>query len=132
MRVSVVWWQLDGSAQTIDSLATYLREEAVARFATMPGLVLKAWISDRERNRWGAVLLWESAEAAARPLSARAAELIGFGPAEQAHFDVEAITQGAHALPALGRLGAAFTRPGTDPAPGAGGAAPGPSTDRRE
>ncbi|GAA4859414.1 hypothetical protein [Kitasatospora terrestris] len=108
MRAVVAWWDLDGSAQTVDSLREFLREEAVERWAAFPGLLLKVWIADRERNRWGAFQLWESAEAAAQPLSTRAAELIGFLPTERLTFEVEATTEGIHQLPTLARLGAAL------------------------
>lgn len=108
MRAVVVWWDLEGSGQTIDSLRPFLRDEAVPRFAEFPGLRLKIWISDREHNRWGAFLLWESAEAAAQPMPTRAAELIGRPPAHRYEFDVEAVTEGLHSLPALAGLGPAL------------------------
>jgi hypothetical protein len=81
MRTVIVWWDLSGSAQTIESLRAYLRDESVAAFAEVPGLRFKMWIADPETNRWGAVLLWESAEAAA---------LIGYPPTQSHVFDVEA------------------------------------------
>jgi hypothetical protein len=68
MRTVIVWWDLSGSAPTIESLRAYLRDESVAAFAEVTGLRFKMWIADPETNRWGAVLLWESAEAAAQPL----------------------------------------------------------------
>lgn len=51
MSVTVVWWDLAGSAQTIDTMRAYLRDESVGAFAQVPGLRLKLWISDREANR---------------------------------------------------------------------------------
>ncbi|MFF4485251.1 hypothetical protein ACFY0F_01950 [Streptomyces sp. NPDC001544] len=110
MKASVVWWELDGTGRTIASLRDFLREEAVDRFARVPGLRLKVWISDPVGNRWGAVLLWESAEAAARPLPARAAELIGGPPAQRTLFDVEATVEGVHDLAALSGHGLALER----------------------
>jgi hypothetical protein len=104
----VVWWDLDRSAQTIESLRHFLRAEAVYRFGTVRGLRLKFWISDPETNRWGAVLLWESAEAAAQPLPTRAAELIGYPPTERFGFDVEALTEGVHSGAPLTSRGLAF------------------------
>ena len=101
MRAVVAWWDLDRSDQTIESLRDFLRDEAVDRFSAMPGLRLKFWISDQESNRWGAVFLWESAEAAAQPLPPRAAELIGYPPAQVASFDVEAVVEGDHHMPDL-------------------------------
>ncbi|WP_441251431.1 hypothetical protein [Kitasatospora sp. McL0602] len=108
MRAVVVWWDLSASARTIEELRGFLREEAVDRFATVPGLVFKAWLADESTNRWGAVLFWESAEAAARPIPARAAELIGYPPTHRDAFDVEATVEGPHSLPGLARLGLAF------------------------
>ncbi len=108
MKVVIAWWDLDGSPQTIDSLRDFLREEAVERWAGFDGLLLKTWIADRERNRWGAVQLWESAEALAQPLSTRAAELIGRPPTERLVFDLEASTASHHAVGSLLGLGAAL------------------------
>ncbi|MFI5529106.1 hypothetical protein ACIA8O_11230 [Kitasatospora sp. NPDC051853] len=109
MRVVIVWWDLAESATGIDELRDFLRDEAVDRFTGHPGLVRKSWISDRENNRWGAVFLWESAEAAARPIPARAAELIGYPPTHRTAFDVEATVEGdSHRLGTLAGLGLAF------------------------
>jgi trans-2,3-dihydro-3-hydroxyanthranilate isomerase len=108
MRAVVVWWDLTGSGRTIESMRAFLRDEAVARFATVPGLRLKVWISDPAGNRWGAVLLWETAEAAATVLPARAAELIGFPPIQHTVFDVEATTEGVFDVAALAGRGRAL------------------------
>ncbi len=111
MRAVVVWWDLSRSGQTVASLRDFLRDEAVDRFARVPGLRLKVWISDERTNRWGAVLLWESARAAAAPLPARAAELIGYPPTHRYVFDVEATTEGAYDSAQLAGLGLAFAVP---------------------
>ncbi|MFF5114096.1 hypothetical protein [Streptosporangium sp. NPDC000509] len=108
MQAVVVWWDLRESDQTVDSLRAFLRDEAVDRFAGIPGLRLKFWISDRSSDRWGAVLLWESAEAAAVPLPARAAELIGFPPVQRSVFDVEATTEGIFDVAELAGRGLAL------------------------
>lgn len=110
MRAVVVWWDLSDSDQTIESLREFLREEAVDRFAAFRGLRLKLWISDPETQRWGAILLWESAEAAAQPLPTRAMELIGHKPTHISGFDVEATTEGIHAMAELAGRGLAFGR----------------------
>ena len=68
MHTAIVWWDLSESAKTIGSLRTYLLDESVTAFAEVRGLRLKIWIADPQTNRWGAVLVWESAEAAAQPL----------------------------------------------------------------
>ncbi|MCK9901912.1 hypothetical protein CC117_28585 [Parafrankia colletiae] len=108
MHAVIVWWDLAGSGQTVESLRTYLRDEAVDRFSRVSGLRLKIWISDTARQRWGAVLLWETAEAAAAPLTPRAAELIGFPATFGGAFDVEATVEGPHPLASLPGRGLAL------------------------
>ncbi|MFI2213851.1 hypothetical protein [Streptomyces sp. NPDC020141] len=108
MRAVIVWWDLRESGQTIESLRDFLRDEAVDRFSALPGLRLKFWVSDRENDRWGAVLLWESAEAASAPLPNRAAELIGYPPTQRAFFDVEATAEGVFSLARLAGRGLAL------------------------
>ncbi|GAA3749043.1 hypothetical protein [Streptomyces tremellae] len=108
MRVVIAWWELDGSGQSIASLRHFLRDEAVDRFSQVRGLRLKVWISDEATNRWGAVFLWESARAAAAPIPARAAELIGRPPTARYAFDVEATAEGRYDTAQLARLGLAF------------------------
>ena len=51
MRTVIFWWDLSGSAQTIESLRTYLPDESVAAFAGVPGLRFKMWIADPQTNR---------------------------------------------------------------------------------
>ncbi|MER5479742.1 hypothetical protein ABT026_22645 [Streptomyces sp. NPDC002734] len=109
MRVVIAWWDLEGSGQTITSLRDFLRDEAVDRFSQVPGLRLKVWISDRSADRWGAVFLWESEQAAEAPVPARAAELIGRPPTVRHAFDVEATAEGLYDTAGLARLGLAFT-----------------------
>lgn len=112
MRVDIAWWDLDGSAQTIDSLRVHLRDDAVAPWAEVPGLRLKFWMADREGNRWGAVMLWEDDRPADRPLPPnRAADLIGGPPTHRFRFEVEATVEGLHSLPGLSGLGAALAPP---------------------
>jgi hypothetical protein len=110
MIVSVAWWDLSRSDQTIDSLRTYLRDEGVHPWGSVKGLRLKFWISDRPGNRWGAVMLWESADARRQQLPPhRAAELIGYPPTERVQFEVEATIEGEYSLAALTGLGLAFS-----------------------
>ncbi|WP_030745067.1 hypothetical protein [Streptomyces sp. NRRL F-5135] len=111
MHAVVVWWDLAGSGRTVASLRRFLREEAVERFSRVEGLRLKFWISDEANERWGAVLLWESAEAAAVPLPGRAAELIGRPPAVRFSFDVEATAEGVYGIAALAGRGVALETP---------------------
>jgi hypothetical protein len=109
MRVRVVWWELDGSQTTIGELREYLRDESVDAFGAVAGLRLKMWIADEERNRWGAIYLWESQDAGRQPLPSRAREIIGKGPDFEEWFDLEASVEGAVAGDApLSRRGAAF------------------------
>ena len=92
MLLRLVLWNLADSKTTIDELRRYLRDESVDQFEEVPGLRFKAWISDEVTERWGAVYLWESAEAARQEL----------------HFDVEATIEGAFAVEELSRRGLAF------------------------
>ncbi|WP_077801961.1 hypothetical protein [Streptomyces sp. JHA26] len=108
MRAMVAWWDLTESDQTIGSLRSFLRDEAVEAWSEQHGLVLKLWIADDENNRWGAILLWESAEAAAPPHPRSAAELIGYPPTHRTWFDIEATVEGCHGIPSLVGLGRAL------------------------
>ena len=74
----------------------------------MPGLRFKAWISDEATERWGAVYLFESREAADAPSPSRARELIGKDPDIVEEFDLEASIEGHYAIEDLSRRGLAF------------------------
>jgi hypothetical protein len=104
----LVLWNLADSKTTIGELRRYLREESVDQFAEVPGLRFKAWISDEATERWGAVYLWESEEAARQVVPSRARELIGKDPDIGEDFDVEATIEGRFELEELSRLGLAF------------------------
>jgi putative monooxygenase ydhR len=106
--VRFVLWNLADSQTTIAELRRYLRDESVEQFADVPGLRFKAWISDEVTDRWGAIYLWESAEAARQELPSRARELIGKDPDVGEDFDLEATIEGAFAFEELSRLGLAF------------------------
>jgi hypothetical protein len=101
-------WDLDGTPATIESLREYLRDESVDAFAQVEGLRYKAWFSDPDTNRWGAVYIWESAEAAATPIPSRARELIGKDPDSKEDFDLEASIEGVYQIAELSRRGLAF------------------------
>jgi hypothetical protein len=75
--IRLVLWNLADSKTTIEELRRYVRDESVDEFEEVPGLRFKAWISDEATERWGAVYLWESAEAARQELPGSARELIG-------------------------------------------------------
>jgi hypothetical protein len=104
----VVLWNLADSMTTIADLRRYLRDESVESFSDVPGLRFKAWVSDEATERWGAVYLWESREAAAQAVPSRARELIGKDPDLGEEFDVEATIEGRFEIEELSRLGLAF------------------------
>ena len=108
MIVRFVLWSLADSQTTVRELRRYVRDEAADAFEDVPGLRFKAWISDEVTERWGAVYLWESAEAAEQDLPSRARELIGRDPDLGETFDVEATIEGRFAVEQLSRLGLAF------------------------
>ena len=108
MLLRFVLWNLADSKTTIEELRRYLRDESVDAFAEVPGLRFKAWISDEVTDRWGAVYLWESQEAAEQELPSRARELIGKDPDIIEVFDLEATIEGRYADEELSRLGLAF------------------------
>jgi len=104
----LVLWSLADSKTTIEELRRYLRDESVDAFEDVPGLRFKAWISDEVTERWGALYLWESREAADQELPSRARELIGKEPDIGEEFDVEATIEGQYLVEALSRQGLAF------------------------
>ena len=108
MLVRFVLWNLADSKTTIEELRRYLRDESVDAFADMAGLRFKAWVSDETTERWGAIYLWESREAAEQDVPSRARELIGKDPDIGEEFDVEATIEGRYAVEELSRRGLAF------------------------
>jgi hypothetical protein len=106
--VRLVLWSLADSKTTVGELRRYLQDEAVDAFEEVPGLRFKAWISDEGTERWGAIYVWESSEAAEQPLPSRARELIGKDPEIGEEFEVEATIEGRFEIEALSRLGLAF------------------------
>jgi hypothetical protein len=106
--VRFVLWNLADSKTTVAELRRYLADGAVDRFAEVEGLRFKAWVSDEATERWGAVYVWESAEAARQELPGRARELIGKDPDIGEEFDVEATVEGRFAVEQLSHLGLAF------------------------
>jgi hypothetical protein len=111
VKLEIAWWDLDGSPQDVESLRAHLRDGVTDDWAEVPGLRVKFWIADPDRNRWGAVMVWETDRPADRPLPAnRAADLIGRPPDHRMRCDVEAVAEGLHALPVLHGLGAALVR----------------------
>ena len=110
MIVRLVLWNLADSETTIDELRRYLRDESVDQFEDVEGLRFKVWVSDEATERWGAVYVFESQEAARQPLPGRARQLIGKEPDVAEEFDVEATVEGRFDVEELSRLGLAFER----------------------
>jgi hypothetical protein len=108
MVLRLVLWNLADSKTNIAELRRYLRDESVDEFAEVEGLRFKAWVSDEASERWGAIYLWESAEAAEQTLPSRARELIGKDPEIGETFDIEATIEGRYALEELSHRGLAF------------------------
>ncbi|HET7129121.1 MAG TPA: YdhR family protein [Gaiellaceae bacterium] len=102
MVVRFVLWNLADTATSVEELRDYLRDEAVDAFAAVPGILFKAWISDANSERWGAVYVFESAAAAEQPLPSRARELIGKDPEIAEVFDLEASVSVSDELTHLG------------------------------
>ena len=100
--VRFVLWNLADSLTNVAELRRYLQDEAVDAFANVEGLLFKGWISDELTERWGAVYVFESAEAAEQPLPSRARELIGKDPDIAEMFDLEASVSVAAQLAQLG------------------------------
>lgn len=102
MIVRLLLWNLADSKTNVAELRRYLRDDAVDSFEDIRGLLFKAWISDETSERWGAVYVWESSEAADQPLPSRARELIGKDPEIAEVFDVEATVSVASELARFG------------------------------
>src|SRR5215218_10721265 len=102
MIVRFVLWSLADSKTNVGELRRYLQDEAVDAFAELPGLLFKGWLSDEVTERWGAIYVWESAEAADQPLPSRARELIGKDPDIAETFDLEATVSVSAQLAGLG------------------------------
>jgi hypothetical protein len=100
--VRIVLWNLAESKTSVGEMRRYLQDEAVDAFAELPGLLFKAWLSDETSERWGAIYVWESVEAADQPLPSRARELIGRDPDVADVFDLEATVSVASQLSRLG------------------------------
>ena len=111
MIARLVLWNLADSKTNVQELRRYLRDESVDAFAEVPGLRLKLWLSDEATERWGALYLWESPEAAEREPPSCARKLIGKDPEIGETFDVEATIEGRYAVEELSRLGLAFESP---------------------
>ena len=108
MIVRLVLWNLSDSKTTIGELRRLLRDELVYEFRAVPGLRFAAWVSDETTERFGALYLWETREAAEQEPESRARELIGKDPEIGEEFDLEASIEGAYSLEELSLRGLAF------------------------
>lgn len=108
MIVRLVLWSLADADLSVADLREYLRDESVPAFAEVPGLRLKLWVSDEHTERWGAVYLFESREAADAPMPSRVRELVGKDPDVVEEFDLEASVEGSFANEELSHRGLAF------------------------
>ena len=90
MILRLALWSLADSDTTVSGLRGYVRDESVEALTDVPGLLFKAWVADESTERWGAVSVWETREAAEQPLPSKARELIGKEPDIVEIFDVEA------------------------------------------
>ena len=116
MIATISWWNLDRSAQTIESLRGYLHGEGVAPWEAIAGMRTKFWISDPANNLWGAVVLWEHHEAMSQSLPPnRATELIGYPPTWRSSFDVEALIDQGSPTAWFGLAGIGAPAPGHTP-----------------
>jgi hypothetical protein len=83
--VRLVLWNLADSKTTLAELRQHLGDAS----EPVPALRFRAWISDETTERFGAIELWESPDAAEQELPARVRELIGKDPEIGETFDVE-------------------------------------------
>ena len=85
MIVRLVLWSLADSKTTVAELRRHLGDAS----EQAPGLRFRTWISDAATERFGAIELWESAEAAEQEVLERVRDLIGKDPEIGETFDVE-------------------------------------------
>jgi hypothetical protein len=89
MIVDVAWWELEGTSQTVESLRQSLKDSDVQAWSSVDELLLKLWIADRARNRWGAIMIWNDHRPANGALPPNlASELIGQPPSQRTQFEV--------------------------------------------
>jgi hypothetical protein len=100
--VHLLLGNLADSKTNVAELRRHLRDEDVASFGALPGLLFTAWVSDEVTERWGAISVWESSEAAHQPVPSRVRQLIGKDPEIAEVFDLEATASVASELSYLG------------------------------
>ncbi|MFI9203499.1 hypothetical protein [Streptomyces sp. NPDC053048] len=109
MFVSIVMWDLKKSEATVESLRDYLRDYAVDAYSGLDGMRFKAWISDERRQLWGAVYLWDRADAMPGLYGvSRVVDIIGYPPTSVGGFTLEATAEGNSVHETLAGLGIAL------------------------
>jgi hypothetical protein len=81
----IALWSLADADTTIEELRASVQDETEG----VPGLVFHAWISNEASERWGALSVFASREAAEQAPSGPLPELIGRPPDLFEEFDVE-------------------------------------------
>lgn len=95
MKAIIAWWKLDDSQQNIESLCNRLMTEGMSAWKKVKGLHLKYWLSNKEHNLWGAIMIWDSVDAMRQSLPPNwAMELIGYPPTLRIIFDIDAMVNG--------------------------------------
>lgn len=111
MIITIAWWNLDDSPQTIHSLRQYLKNEGIMPWKSIKGLRLKMWLSDSKKNLWGAIMLWESSQYMAQDLPPNiATSLIGYPPTLRKQFEIEASVEGNFFHETLSSLGLVYEK----------------------
>ncbi|WP_026413551.1 hypothetical protein [Actinomadura oligospora] len=111
MHLQFVLWDLAKSRVSVEDLREYLTGYAVDAYSRLPGMRLKMWFANPDRQIWGAVYLWDGLEHMGGPAQVtKAIELIGYPPTSVGVFDLEAVSEGVGAPAGFTGLGRAFDR----------------------
>jgi hypothetical protein len=102
-----VLWSLADTTTSLDEIRARLPDE-VDGAEDVPGLRLKVWVSDEATDRFGAVELWESREAAELASPGELHDVIGKRPDAGEELEVEATIEGRFAIEGLSRRGTAY------------------------
>lgn len=101
MHGLTVRWSLQGTPSgTEQALRDYVRDDSLARFTGMPGLIQKTWTMN-ERGFFSGVYVWSTREARAsflqqfRANPSPVTRMIGHGPDVIQEFEVVAVAIGA-------------------------------------
>ena len=108
--VLLLLWNLTGHPESmLRELREYIAHESWARYRDRPHLRTKVWFSDAGSMTWGALYLWDNAEAREDEISSmhRVEEITGVEP-QVWRLDLEAAQRGSHDAGELTLLGHAF------------------------